>query len=245
MQYLIERSKEAWAKFLPHISIDSVVFGFHEGEIKVLLLKMKDATKWQLPGGYLLKEEDLDAAAYRVLKERSGADKVFLHQFGVMGAPNRSQGFFEDHEDGLWNKQRFLTVGYYALVDNTEIKAVPDDISDFCEWKQLNELPEMAMDHGEIIDKALEALRLHLNYKPIGYNLLPSAFTMPELQKLYETILNKKLNRGNFYRKMTSFNILKKLDETRRGGAHKAPNLYEFDVDKYNAALKDGLQPLW
>lgn len=245
MEYLIELSKEAWNKYLPHISIDSVVFGFHEGEIKVLLLKMKGTEKWVLPGGYLLKEEGLDEAAYRILKERSGAEKIFLHQFGVLGSPQRSQEFFKDMDDDLWHKQRFITIGYYALVDNTEIKVLVDELSDLCEWKPLTQLPELAMDHRNIIETAIDALRLDLNHKPIGYNLLPAEFTMPELQRLYETILNKTLNRGNFYRKMISFDILEKLEEPRKGGAHKSPNVYRFNVEKYNAALKAGLQSGW
>ncbi|RZK17834.1 MAG: NUDIX hydrolase [Flavobacterium sp.] len=245
MKYLIDISKDAWNRYLPHISVDCVVFGFHDGEIKVLLLKMKDTENWLLPGGYLLKNEAIDDAAYRVLKERSGADKIFLHQFGVMGSPNRSQEFFKDFDDDLWHKQRFITIGYYALVDNTKINTVLDELSDSCEWKPLKQLPDMGMDHESIIEKAIEALRSDLNYKPIGYNLLPPEFTMPELQRLYETILNKPLNRGNFYRKMLSFKILKKLDEPRKGAAHKSPNLYQFDPEKYESALKGGLQSNW
>lgn len=245
MEYLIKLSEEAWNKYLPHISIDSVVFGFHEGEIKVLLLKMKGVDKWLLPGGYLLKEEGLDDAAYRILKERSGAEKIFLHQFGVMGAPQRSQEFFKDMDDDLWHKQRFITIGYYALVDNTEINVIVDELSDQCEWKALKALPELAMDHYDIIQRAMEALRLDLNHKPIGYNLLPPEFTMPELQRLYETILNKTLNRGNFYRKMMSFDILEKLDETRKGAANKSPNLYRFNMEKYQMSLNTGLQLSW
>lgn len=245
MEYLIELSKEAWNKYLPHISIDSVVFGFHDGDIKVLLTKLKDTEKWLLPGGYLLKDEGLDEAAYRILKERSGAEKIFLHQFGVMGSPQRSQEFFKDMDDDLWHKQRFITIGYYALVDNTEIKVLVDKLSDLCEWKPLKELPDLAMDHHDIIMRGIEALRIDLNHKPIGYNLLPPEFTMPELQRLYETILNKSLNRGNFYRKMLSFNILEKLDEPRKGAAHKSPNLYRFNLEKYETALQAGLQSGW
>ena len=87
--------------------------------------------------------------------------------------------------------------------------------------------------------------KIDLNYKPVGLNLLPEKFTMPELQKLYEIILDKKLNRGNFYRKMTRYGILEKLNETRKGGAHKAPDLYKFDLEKYNSALENGLQESW
>ncbi|MDB5000256.1 MAG: hydrolase, partial [Mucilaginibacter sp.] len=91
----------------------------------------------------------------------------------------------------------------------------------------------------------LDTLRLQLNYQPIGYNLMPKEFTMPELQKLYETILDKKLDRRNFQRRMLGFGILNKLSQTRKGGAHKAPYLYSFDLENYQAALKEGLKSGW
>lgn len=101
------------------------------------------------------------------------------------------------------------------------------------------------MDHRQILDKALETLRQQLNYQPIGYNLLPDKFTMPELQTLYETILGKKLDRRNFQRRMNSYGILRRLKETRKGGAHKAPYLYSFNLRKYQQALLEGLQGGW
>ncbi len=99
----------------------------------------------------------------------------------------------------------------------------------------------MAMDHKEIVEKALLALREKISIKPIGFNLLPEKFTLSALQKLYEAILGKELNRGNFYRKIKNLGILKKLDEQKRGGAHKAPDLYSFDEENYNKALENGL----
>ncbi|MEG9512147.1 hypothetical protein LZ318_00120, partial [Saccharopolyspora indica] len=101
------------------------------------------------------------------------------------------------------------------------------------------------MDHKEILDRALETLRQQLNYQPIGYNLLPDKFTMPELQTLYETILGKKLDRRNFQRRMNNYGILRRLKETRKGCAHKAPYLYSFDLRKYQKALQEGLQGGW
>lgn len=120
-----------------------------------------------------------------------------------------------------------------------------DDVSNACEWVPIDEIQGFMMDHQNIFDHALISLRKQLNYKPIGYKLLPEEFTMPELQRLYEIILNKKLNRGNFYRKMIGYDILDKLDEPRKGGAHKAPNLYKFNLEKYNSALENGFKEGW
>ncbi|MGO4819497.1 NrtR DNA-binding winged helix domain-containing protein [Flavobacterium sp. W22_SRS_FP1] len=240
-----EKSAASWEKYIPNLSIDCVVFGFHDASLKVLVTRLKDKNVWALPGGYVLKEENLKEAANRILYQRTGAENIYLQQFKVFSNMNRSSGVFEDFPDGLWNKQRFLSVGFNALVDFHDVNLVMDNISDACEWLSIDELPEFMMDHREIFDKGLETLRRQLNHKPIGYNLLPEKFTMPELQKLYEVILGKKLNRGNFYRKMLRYDILEKLDESRKGGAHKAPDLYKFEVEKYQLALTNGFNEGW
>ena len=242
---LEEKSKEAWEIYMPGFSIDCVVFGFHNGSLKVLLIKVKNQELWGLPGGYVKKEETVTGAAGRILKDRTGAENIYLQQFGVFSELNRSEGFFEEYADTLWHKQRFISLGFYALVDYTQVQLMTDDISNACEWVSIDELPEFMMDHQNIFDNALITLRKQLNYKPIGYSLLPESFTMPELQRLYEIILNKKLNRGNFYRKMTAYDILDKLEESRKGGAHKAPNLYKFNLEKYNLALNNGFKEGW
>jgi 8-oxo-dGTP diphosphatase len=240
-----EKSGMAWELYLPHLSIDCVVFGFHDAALKVLVVKIKDENLWALPGGYVLKTENLSEAANRILRERTGAENIYLQQFSVFSDLNRSEGFFEKYEDVIWNKQRFISIGFYALVDFSTVKLVIDAFSDACEWKAIDELPQLIMDHTSIYDNALGTLRKQLNHKPIGLNLLPEKFTMPELQKLYEIILGKKLNRGNFYRKILRYDILVKLDEIRKGGAHKAPDLYQFDVEKYQNALKNGFNEGW
>jgi 8-oxo-dGTP diphosphatase len=240
-----EKSAEAWGIYIPNLSVDCVVFGFHDATLKVLVTRLKDKNVWALPGGYVLKEDNLEEAANRILYQRTGAENIYLQQFKVFSELNRSNGIFEDFPDTLWNKQRFLSVGFYALVDFHNVNLVMDEFSDACEWISIEELPEFMMDHREIFDKALETLRRQLNHEPIGYNLLPEKFTMPELQKLYEIILGKKMNRGNFYRKMLRYDILVSLDESRKGGAHKAPSLYRFDLDKYDKALKEGLNNGW
>jgi ADP-ribose pyrophosphatase YjhB (NUDIX family) len=248
---LKEYSANARENYLPHISIDCVVFGFHEGVMKVLLLKMKNEDAWYLPGGFVLKQEPIEAAATRILKERTGLDKIFLRQFHVFGEPERAKEHFDMYKDMVpakdnWFANRFLTIGYYALVDFFGTTPMPDELSGSCEWRDLGEeLPELRLDHSAILKTALDTLRLQLNYQPIGYNLMPKEFTMPELQKLYETILDKKLDRRNFQRRMLGFGILKRSEQLRKGGAHKAPYLYSFDLENYQAALTEGFKGGW
>lgn len=244
-EILEKQSAESWKKYIPTLSIDCVVFSFHENVLQVLTLKMKDQDSWGLPGGYVKKEENVDDAAIRILKDRTGTENIYLQQFYTFGNLKRSESAFEDYDDSLWNKQRFVSIGYYALAEYSNVNLVVDEYSSACNWQSIESLPLFMMDHRVIFDKALLTLREQLNNHPIGYNLLPEKFTMPELQKLYEIILGKKLNRGNFYRKILRYDILTKLDESRKGGAHKAPDLYSFDLEKYNVALKEGLKGSW
>lgn len=235
--------------YLRNVSVDCIIFGFHNNELKVLLLQAKYAGAWALPGGFILKEEHMDDAAKRILKLRTGLDDIFLQQFHVFSEPGRStkkinKQFLKnsgiDVEES-WMFERFLTVAYTALVDFSKVAAVPDSFSSDCNWFNIHEIPGMILDHRNILQKALEHLRLQLNYHPVGYNLLPEKFTMPELQKLYETILDRQLDRRNFQRKITGTGILKRLNETKKGVAHKAPYLYKFDLRKYQKALKGGM----
>lgn len=239
--------------FLDHISLDCVVFGFNNNELKVLLLKLSPTKEFCLPGGFLNKEETLESAASRVLQERTGLNDIFLRQFKVFSDPKRSKTnkAMEDliaqagEECITFFRNRFITIGFYALVDFTQVNPMPDFFSDSCEWKNINEEIPYLLDHKIIINEALEELRHQLNNQPIGFNLLPQKFTMPELQKLYETILGRDLDRRNFQRKVLSYKILNKLEERKTGGAYKSPYLYEFDLGKYEAALKDGLKGAW
>jgi len=245
MSIFERRSKEFYESYLPHISIDCVVFGFHRNSLKVLLIKMKGQEHWGLPGGFMGKNQDLDDAARTILKRRTGAERVFLEQFKTFGELGRSEKDLTYMPEDFWFRQRFLSIGYYALVNYDQIVPEVDEISVACEWKDIDNLPEMMMDHRRIYDEAFRTMRFQLNYKPIGFNLLPEQFTIPELQRLYETILAKPLSRGNFQRKMLAYDIFIKHDEARKGGAHRSPNLYSFDQEKYNNALLKGLKEAW
>lgn len=237
------------------LSVDTVIFGFHENVLKILVLDMQYNHKKALPGGFIKINEPIEDAAYRILQERTGVSNIFLQQFDVFSNPTRSdasvhQSRYKEYGIKLpkdhWLLKRFITIGFFALIDITEVKTSPSQLeAEFCEWIDIHKLDAMIMDHKEIVFKALESLRTQLAYTPIGKNLLPKKFTMPELQKLYETILDQKLDRRNFQRKMISFGILNKLNETRKGGAHKAPFLYTFNDKKYQKALKEGLYGSW
>jgi len=223
--------------YIKQVAIDAVIFGFHDHQLKVLLISYKHSGLFALPGGFIGERENLDDAARRVASERTGLKDIYLEQFYVFGdyarydpAPFKTimslKGVNSPEEH--WLLQRFLSIGYYALVDFMKAKPTPAAIFDSCEWYDLENMPELIQDHTKIVYKALGTLRTNLDHQLVGFNLLPQTFTMGELQILYETILNKKLLRPAFQRKMLSLGILERVAKKYSGGAHKAPYLYRF-----------------
>ncbi len=246
------KSEEAqkFGEVLPHISVDCVIFGFHENQLRVLLLRFKQVEEWNLPGGRLYPGESLDEAAHRVLEDRTGLRDIFLKQFYAFGATDRMantnfqeifalQGIHLEASHPLFD--RTITVGYYALVDFSQVSPRLDFFAEEWRWWDVREAPTMIFDHNAIMNTALKVLRRHLRSDPVGLNLLPEKFTMPELQKLYETILGKPLDRRNFQKRLLSYDILNRLEERRTGGAHKSPYLYCFKREQYFQALDSGL----
>lgn len=223
--------------YLPHIAYDCVIFGFSGGRLKILLLEYHNTGWLALPGGFVKQDENLDDAVYRGLQERTGLDKIYLEQFHTFGNVDRHQpkvmktileaSGFSLTEYALL-LERFISVGYYALINYEKVKPQPDALSDSIDWYFVDELPELIFKHEEIVQKALESLRFNLDRKLVGMNLLPPKFTMKELQKVYEAILGEKLRRTTFQRKMLSLDILDRHEKRFNGKAHKAPYLYSF-----------------
>jgi len=138
-------------------------------------------------------------------------------------------------------KQRFISSGYLSLVDMRNSDPTPDRLSDECTWHPVNDLPKLIYDHGDIVIRAMEELRRWINYMPVGMSLLPERFTMKNFQILYEQILNRKLDRGNFQKKMLKLGFLDRHEKKLSGGAHKAPYLYSFNESKYNELVEQGI----
>lgn len=236
--------------YLPHVTIDTVIFGYHDQALKVLLLKWKGLEGWGLPGGYIKREEPLSQAVNRILEERTGLTGVFLQQFYIFGdSPYRTQvppinDLPRDEtksETRGWLFQRTLSIGYFSLIDYSKATISSDVFTNDHRWWNVAELPALLFGHNEVVEKALDTMRLLLYHQPIGYNLLPEKFTLPEIHALYQTILDKKLDQRNFLRKMLSLGLIKRLDEQRAIGAHRSPYLYQFEKEAYNEALRQGV----
>lgn len=224
-------------EFLPHIAFDSVIFGFSKGQLKILLMEYH-ATGWfALPGGFVGRNEDLDQAVQRGLKERTGLENIYLDQFHTFGNLARHDSAVmktilsaNGHEipDNFWLLDRFFSIAYYALIDFEKVTLQPDALSDSIGWYAIDELPELILDHQKIVEKALTTLRENLNRKLIGGKLLPEKFTMRELQQVYEVILGEPFRRSSFQRKILSLDIVERHEKLFSGKSHKAPFLYSF-----------------
>lgn len=223
--------------YLPHLAYDSVIFGFSGESLKTLILKYHNTGYYALPGGFVRKDEALNDAVVRGLKERTGLEKIYLEQFYTFGDTARHQpdvmktilkasGF--SLKENKWLMDRFVSVAYYALIDYEAVAPTSDALSDSVAWYDVHDLPELVFNHQEIVTKALDALKANLNKKLTSGNLLPSRFTMNELQKVHEAILGASLRRTSFQRKILSLDILKRHEKRYNGKAHKAPYLYSF-----------------
>ncbi|WP_199269778.1 NUDIX hydrolase [Mucilaginibacter lacusdianchii] len=221
-------------KFESAISIDCVIFGFEAGELKILLIeRSNDPFKdWlALPGNLVKQDEGIDEAAGRILHELTGLNDLHMEQFHTFGEVNR-------HPSG-----RVITIAYYALIRINSQKELKPLIQ-FAKkafWHPVSDLPKLAFDHSEIFKTGFNKLRRRLNYQPIAYELLPEKFTLTQLQQLYEAILNKKLDKRNFRKKMLSYGFLKELDEKQKNVSFRAAKLYKFDRRKYGKIFQNEL----
>jgi ADP-ribose pyrophosphatase YjhB (NUDIX family) len=243
-----------FSSILQEVSIDCVITGFSDKKLKVLLIRWKSTDKWSLPGGRIYKDEGVDEAVSRILFEKTGLKGVFLQQFNTFGKTNRYAHYSEEETMEIamkalgepretfesLNLSRTISIGYYALLNINKVVPKPDLFSDECSWFDLDQIPKLLFDHNEMIEVALKTIRKEIRHQPIG-KLLPDKFTLNEIHKLFETILDTGLDRRNFHKLITSYDFLIKLDEKRTGVSNKSPYLYRFDFRKYEKVLKEGL----
>jgi 8-oxo-dGTP diphosphatase len=215
----------------PALAVDGVVFGVDDEDLKVLLIQRKLEPFmhcWALPGGFVRLDETIDQAVRRELEEETGISDVYLEQLYTFGAIDRDP------------RERVVSVAYYALakLSDHRIRAATD--AENVAWFSLDHLPRLAFDHDEILRVAFERLRGKVRYAPIGFELLPPQFTLTQLQRLYETILAKPLDKRNFRKKILSMDLLVETEQWEEGVAHRAARLYRFDRKKYQRLAKQG-----
>ncbi|HBH24285.1 MAG TPA: DNA mismatch repair protein MutT [Cytophagales bacterium] len=206
------------------VAVDCIVFGFNRGKLKLLIMERKiepQKGKWSLIGGFVQKDESLDQAAYRILQACTGIHDMHLDQLYAFGEVDRDTG------------GRVVSVAYYSLI-NLELFE-QELLKEYnAKWINIDDIPELALDHNKMANSALEALQKQASIKPIGFELLPEKFTLPQLQLLYEAIYNRKMDKRNFQKKILKNDLLIKLDEKDKSTSKKGAYLYRFDLDKYS-----------
>lgn len=215
----------------PAVTVDCVVFGFDEGDLKLLLVRRKvepHRGAWALPGGFVRLDESLDDAAQRELADETGVQRLYLEQLYTFGDPGRDE------------RERVISVAYYALVPLSQHQLCAATDVEEAAWFPVAELPRLAFDHEQIVEVALKRLKGKVRYEPIGFELLPEKFTLAELHRLYETVLEQDLDKRNFRKKILSMEILEPLDEYQRDVAHRAAQFYRFRRQRYEQLKKRG-----
>ena len=213
-----QRSAPAQRHRYPAIAVDMLIFTMGENDLMVLLVQRRGepfAGHWAFPGGFVDPEESLDQAAARELREETTVSDVYLEQLYTFGEPKRDP------------RGRVISVAYFALVRQPLAVAGGDDAAD-ARWFPLSDLPPLAFDHKMILDYALERVRNKVEYTNVVYSLLPERFTLTELQRVYEVILGRHLDKRNFRKKIGSLDLVEPTGELRRDGAHRPAKLYRF-----------------
>ncbi|MCE5174514.1 MAG: NUDIX domain-containing protein [Bacteroidales bacterium] len=215
-------------KFL--VSIDCIIFGFSEGELNLLLFRRKiEPAKgsWSLPGGFIKEHESAEEAASRVLHSLTGLKNLYMEQLKVFTEENRDPG------------ERVMSIAYYALVN---VADYDHDLvlENNAHWRNINDLPELIFDHHDMFQVALERLRHKASTEPVGFNLLPEKFTVPQLQSLYEAIYGQRVDKRNFRKKVRTMNFLEKLEEKDKSGSKRGAYLYTFNKELYEQAIHLG-----
>ena len=213
------------------VAVDCVVFGVDAEALKVLLIERGVEPflgHWALPGGVMLEKESPEEAARRELEEETGVDNSFLEQLYTFGDIGRDP------------RGRVVSVAYYALVKLKDERTHATTDARQAKWFPVAEVPKLAFDHAKILELARERLRGKVRYQPIGFELLPTQFTLTELQRLYEIVLERPLDKRNFRKKLLAMDLLQDTGAVQQGVAHRAARLYSFDRRKYDRLQKKG-----
>jgi len=212
------------------IAVDCIIFGFDKNQLKLLLMKRAlepEMGKWSLIGGFVTKDESLDDAAQRVLHKLTGLKNIYMEEVKAFSEVDRDPG------------ERTISVAYYALIKTSRNMKLSDEYG--AQWFPIEKIPPLIFDHLQMVEAAKKKLKTMAKHQPIGFELLPKKFTIPQLRSLYEAIYEENLDKRNFSRKLLAMNLLEKLDEKDKKNSKKGAYLYRFDKKRYIELVKKGL----
>ncbi len=227
----VHNSPQFSGDIIEDLSIDCIIFGFQGSKLQVMLVQHADGLikdQWALPGGFVTYNENIDAAAHRLLRDLAGVKDIYLEQLKAFGDADR------------YPTKRVITIAYYALTRRENYELTPGFTASDVRWFNIEDIRELPYDHGKILLFAWNNLKRKVKYEPIGFNLLPQKFTLFQLQELYEAILEVKLDKPNFRRKIKKMNLLIDCNEMQKGVSHRAANLYRFDKLVYDRLKNEG-----
>jgi 8-oxo-dGTP diphosphatase len=213
-----------------YVAVDCIIFGFDDDSLKLLLIRRMlepCSGNWSLMGGFLGLNEDLDSAAARILEELTGLRGIYLEQLHSYGNPDRDPG------------GRVISVAYYALIKTDKLNEEMGNKFSAC-WFSLDSVPPLVFDHTEMVEKAIKRLRRKSLIQPVGFELLPEKFTLTQLQRLYEAVHQRELDKRNFRKRVLSMNVLTRLEEKDKINSRRGAWLYRFDCEKYNRLINSG-----
>lgn len=206
-----------------HVAVDCIIFSFEDGKLKVLLQRRPFEPRqgeWSLMGGFVKRDEDIDDAAKRILEQLTGIHNIYMRQVGAFGSVNRDSG------------DRVISIAYFALLD---IDRVNKDLNheNSAHWEDISDLPPLLFDHKEMIQAALKKLRTLISRRPIGFQLLPPNFTLTQLQQLYEAILDYKIDKRNFRKRVSELPFIEKTEGIDKSNSKRGAALYRFNEYAY------------
>lgn len=213
-----------------HVALDCIIFGFDRGELKLLIHKRRFEPakgEWSLFGGFMKEDEGLEEAANRILYELTGLEEIYMEELQTYGSIDRDPA------------GRVISVAYFALIPAHRYSEAYSTRYG-ATWVGLKDLPPLIMDHDSMVEKALRRLQRRASSQPIGFELLPKEFTIPQLQALYEAIYQSKVDKRNFRKKILSMGVLIKLEEKDKTNSRKGAFLYSFDKKKYRKLVEGG-----
>ena len=215
----------------PAVATDCVIFGFDGSSLKILLIERGQEPykgQWAFPGGFMCIDETAEECAKRELREETGLETAYIEQLQAFTSVNRDP------------RERVISIAFYALVKISDVKGGDDAAK--AQWFPLDNIPQLAFDHDMILRTAMAKLKEKIHFEPIGFELLPEVFTMSHLQNLYESILEVKFDRRNFYKKMNTLNILTPTEERPANTSRRIPIKYRFNKENYEAFKKKGFR---
>lgn len=213
------------------VAVDCIIFGFTANKLKLLLFKRKvepNKGSWSLIGAFIKNNQSVDDGAKQILFETTGLQNIYLEQLKTYGSVERDSA------------DRVISIAYYSLTSISDFELESVEKYD-AHWFDLDEIPTLIFDHNEMVSDAINELKIKAKHQPIGFNLLPKYFTIPELQALYEAIYQRKLDARNFRKKILSLDVLTKTDKKDKSGSKKGAFLYTFNKEKFDVLIKKGL----